>query len=45
MYQTLENGELIQKSGKFPSPQSIVFQHEVDHCGNGTSTPKTIYKK
>lgn len=45
IYQVLEDGNLVEKQAKFSSPQGVVFQHEIDHCGNSTSKPKTIYMK
>lgn len=45
IYQVLEDENLVEKQAKFSSPQGVVFQHEIDHCGNSTSKPKTIYMK
>lgn len=44
-YQIYENGQLVDKEKKVKSDQAIVFQHEIDHCSNGTGRPKTIYTK
>lgn len=45
MYDVFNGDSFVSESGKFSSPQSIILQHESDHCGNGTSKPKTIYMK
>lgn len=44
-YQQLEDGKLIDKVKKFRGDQAIIFQHECDHIGNGTSKPRTIFTK
>lgn len=46
MYSVFENGKLVPKTKKIRGEQAIVFQHEIDHCGNGKSTlPKTIFSR